>query len=240
MFGDDSIGTTSVDLEDRFFSPEWQSIKNKPIEFRQLYHPSSSISQGVVKCWVEIHPTNLPDDQQPLIYDIKPKPPEEFEVRLVIWDTEDLKMMDAEGTSDAYGRAFFDSKEEVHETDTHYRCSSGKASFNYRLIYHIKHPRKDYNMTLQMYDRDFFKSNDIIGECLMDLKLPIEDSSLSGRPLGLTKTYYNAYLKDTGLKLVYKDENTFWVEIRGKDDKTGKIEVTGKVRIQIDIYPKAL
>ena len=34
IFGDDSIGTTSVDLEDRFFSPEWQSIKNKPIEFR--------------------------------------------------------------------------------------------------------------------------------------------------------------------------------------------------------------
>lgn len=34
LFGDDSIGTTSIDLEDRFFSPEWQSIKNKPIEYR--------------------------------------------------------------------------------------------------------------------------------------------------------------------------------------------------------------
>jgi len=110
LFGDDSIGVTSVDLEDRFFSPEWQSIKNKPIEYRQLYHPSSSISQGVVKCWVEIHPTNLPDDQQPTIYEIKPKPPEEFEVRLVIFDTLDIKAMDSEGTSDVYGRAFFDSR----------------------------------------------------------------------------------------------------------------------------------
>ena len=27
IFGDDSIGITSIDLEDRFFSPEWQSIK---------------------------------------------------------------------------------------------------------------------------------------------------------------------------------------------------------------------
>ena len=44
IFGDDLIGTTSIDLEDRFFSIEWQSIKNKPIEFRQLYHPSSSVS----------------------------------------------------------------------------------------------------------------------------------------------------------------------------------------------------
>ena len=34
IFGDDSIGTTVVDLEDRFFSPEWQSVKNKPIEHR--------------------------------------------------------------------------------------------------------------------------------------------------------------------------------------------------------------
>lgn len=44
IFGDDSIGKTSIDLEDRYFSPEWQSIKNKPIEYRQLYHPSSSVS----------------------------------------------------------------------------------------------------------------------------------------------------------------------------------------------------
>ena len=43
-------------------------------------------------------------------------------MRLVIFDTLDVKCMDAEGTSDVYGRAFFDSKEEVHETDTHYRC----------------------------------------------------------------------------------------------------------------------
>lgn len=34
LFGDDLIGETSIDLEDRFFSPDWQAIKNKPIEFR--------------------------------------------------------------------------------------------------------------------------------------------------------------------------------------------------------------
>jgi len=34
IFGDDAIGTTSVDLEDRFFSVEWQSIKQKPVEYR--------------------------------------------------------------------------------------------------------------------------------------------------------------------------------------------------------------
>eukprot|EP00351_Strombidinopsis_sp_SopsisLIS2011_P000679 CAMPEP_0116875582 /NCGR_PEP_ID=MMETSP0463-20121206/7592_1 /TAXON_ID=181622 /ORGANISM="Strombidinopsis sp, Strain SopsisLIS2011" /LENGTH=103 /DNA_ID=CAMNT_0004521467 /DNA_START=3631 /DNA_END=3942 /DNA_ORIENTATION=- len=34
LFGDDLIGKTSVDLDDRFFSPDWQCIEEKPIEYR--------------------------------------------------------------------------------------------------------------------------------------------------------------------------------------------------------------
>ena len=44
IFGDDAIGSTSIDLEDRFFSVDWQSLKNKPIEYRDIYHPSSACS----------------------------------------------------------------------------------------------------------------------------------------------------------------------------------------------------
>lgn len=57
MFGDELIGESVLDLEDRFFSIEWNALRNKPIEHRSLYYPSSSMSQGVVRCWVEIHPT---------------------------------------------------------------------------------------------------------------------------------------------------------------------------------------
>lgn len=80
--------------------------------------------------------------------------------------------MDDEGTSDAFIRIFFDTKEGAKETDTHYRCQNGKASFNYRMIFDIQHPRKknDYSLNIQAYDRDFFKSNDIIGENKVDLK----------------------------------------------------------------------
>ena len=42
LFGDDLIGKTVIDLDDRFFSPEWRAISNKPIEYRELYHPSSN------------------------------------------------------------------------------------------------------------------------------------------------------------------------------------------------------
>jgi len=93
------------------------------------------------------------------IYNISPKPCEDFEVRVVVFDTENVIAMDDEGTSDVYCRAFFDSKEETKETDTHFRCSNGKASWNYRMLFNIKHPRKAYSLSLQLYDRDFFKSN---------------------------------------------------------------------------------
>jgi hypothetical protein len=46
LFGDDLIGSTSVDLEDRYFLPEWRALQNKPVEYRQIYHPSSACSQG--------------------------------------------------------------------------------------------------------------------------------------------------------------------------------------------------
>ena len=34
LFGDELIGKTSIDLDDRFFCSEWQSIQDKPIEYR--------------------------------------------------------------------------------------------------------------------------------------------------------------------------------------------------------------
>jgi hypothetical protein len=75
----------------------------------------------VVKLWVEINPAFLPSSEV-TIWNITPKPPEEFEIRLVVWDTEDVINMDIEGTSDVYCKAFFDSKTDAKETDTHYRC----------------------------------------------------------------------------------------------------------------------
>jgi Ca2+-dependent lipid-binding protein len=93
---------------------------------------------------------------------------------VVIWDTKDVINADIEGTSDVFIRAFFDPKN-AKETDTHYRCTTGAASFNYRLLYTINAPMDNYNFVVQCWDRDFFASNDLIGECNLDLKPLIED-----------------------------------------------------------------
>lgn len=34
LFSDDLIGTTNVDLEDRYFLPEWRALQEVPIEYR--------------------------------------------------------------------------------------------------------------------------------------------------------------------------------------------------------------
>lgn len=147
IFGDELVGTTSIDVEDRYFSVEWNSLADKPIEYRQLYHPSSSMSQGVVKCWLEIIPTTI-DPEYIKVWDIAPKDPYEIEIRICVLNCRDIVMMDAEGTSDVFFKGFFDQREETQETDTHFRNQDGKPDFQYRLVYRIAYPRKGYKFTL--------------------------------------------------------------------------------------------
>jgi len=54
LFGDDLIGETTVDLEDRYFSSDFKSLMNKPIEHRKLSHYSTELSQGTVVMWTEL------------------------------------------------------------------------------------------------------------------------------------------------------------------------------------------
>jgi len=112
IFGDDLIGTTNIDLEDRYFNMQWQSLADKPIEYRQLYYSSSSLSQGVVKCWVEINSASLKPEEVKE-WDITEKPAEEFEVRVCVFNGTDVELMDIEGTSDVFFKGFFDQSEEL-------------------------------------------------------------------------------------------------------------------------------
>ena len=34
LFGDDLIGKTFIEMDDRFYNPNWQQLQDKPIEFR--------------------------------------------------------------------------------------------------------------------------------------------------------------------------------------------------------------
>lgn len=93
----DFIGATSIDLENRWYNSEWRDMELKPVEMRTLHTPTSAMSQGKVELWVEMM---TPEEaRQVPMFDIKPPPPEEFELRVIVWKTEDVPMKTKDGES---------------------------------------------------------------------------------------------------------------------------------------------
>ena len=96
--------------------------------------------------WVEIEEFgNAHSVEKPL--NITPEPVREFEGRFIVWKTEDIEMMDWEGTSDVFCKVFLDPDDD-QSTDTHWRCQNGKASFNWRIKMKIKSKQDSYKLTL--------------------------------------------------------------------------------------------
>lgn len=113
---DDLIGTTTIDLEDRYFSPEWRALSHEvsggigssgppqrcwPIETRTLRDNGSFKSRGKVQCWVDVLPKAEARAHTPI--DIAMAPPEEFELRVILYRTRKVPIMDpSSGSNDAY------------------------------------------------------------------------------------------------------------------------------------------
>lgn len=118
-------------------------------------------------------------------------------MRLSVYDTENVPNMDVEGASDVYISAFL-KKDQYQETDTHYRCFDGKAEFNYRLLFDFELPRGSHVdefdddarivLHIQLYDRDFFSSNDYICEYEIDLTDIADLVRLSNRGITISRS----------------------------------------------------
>lgn len=96
--------------------------------------------------WCEVNPSTSKKSSLEAI-DITPEPKSEYEIRLVIWKTKDIEAMDWEGTSDIFVRAFLDPDDD-HITDTHWRCTTGKGSFNWRLKIPAKSHEEEYILSI--------------------------------------------------------------------------------------------
>lgn len=105
-----------------------------------------------------------------------------------------------EGTSDVFVKAWINEKDKK-ETDTHWRCTNGEASFNYRMIFDFQSPnydrsdRESYKLKIQIFDRDVFKSNDFICQFELDLYLLVLDCRATQKLIHLNKKYYESYFK---------------------------------------------
>jgi hypothetical protein len=237
LFSDDLIGETSIDIEDRYFDNRWQALENKPIEVRQLYHPDYERSQGEVSLWIEMFDQNEENKLEP--WNIEPEPKNTLEMRLIVYETEDMENLDIEDTSDIYVMAYVDA-DKKYQTDVHYRCSTGQGSFNWRMVMPIEFPRKKFDLTLHAYDCDILSRDDFICGGRLNLAQILNDVNVLDLPLKLSSDYYENLPQEkkvlSNIEFAGEDEDPdgvkFWVQLE-KNGKKG-----GRVLCSLEVVPQ--
>lgn len=173
LLEDPIIGETTIDLENRFFSKKWRKLPYIPIETREIFSPICSIPTGQIRLFVEIISVN---DKLSLqrIWDLKPKPPQEFEIRCVVWEIEGCPSSDWTDTSDYFVTGTVGDV--LQKTDTHWQAQKGNGSFNWRLIFPITFPAKDNTITFQVFDSDIIGGDDYISAVTMDFSQQAQEA----------------------------------------------------------------
>ncbi|XP_040588599.1 fer-1-like protein 4 [Mesocricetus auratus] len=166
------------------------------VETRPLYHPRSpGLLQGSLHMWVDIFPSDVP---APPPVDIKPRQPISYELRVVIWNTEDVVLDDVnpltgEMSSDIYVKSWVKGLEhDKQETDVHFNSLTGEGNFNWRFVFRFDYLpterevsvrrkpgpfaleeaefRQPAVLVLQVWDYDRISANDFLGS--LELQLP--------------------------------------------------------------------
>ncbi|CAG2103855.1 unnamed protein product, partial [Medioppia subpectinata] len=165
------------------------------IETRSVYHPDKpGIEQGKVEMWVDMFAKDGP--APPPAIDISPRKPKSYELRVIIWNTEDVLLEDdafftGEKMSDIYVKGWLKGPEDMQCTDIHYRSLTGEGNFNWRFVFPFEYlPAEDKivisrketvfswdeteckipaRLFLQVWDADHFSADDFLGAITLDL-----------------------------------------------------------------------
>ncbi|XP_061697140.1 fer-1-like protein 6 [Syngnathoides biaculeatus] len=110
------------------------------IETRTLFHKARpGMEQGQVQMWVDMFPMDLPHPGPAV--DISPRKPKGYELRVIIWNTEDVILEDSnfltgQKSSDIYIKGWLKGLEDDRqETDVHYNSLTGEGNFNWRFVF---------------------------------------------------------------------------------------------------------
>ncbi|XP_047192999.1 fer-1-like protein 6 isoform X1 [Scophthalmus maximus] len=110
------------------------------IETRTLFNKARpGMDQGQVQMWIDMFPMDLPHPGHPV--DISPRKPKGYELRIIIWDTEDVILEDSnfltgQQSSDIYVKGWLKGLEDDRqETDVHHNSLTGEGNFNWRFVF---------------------------------------------------------------------------------------------------------
>ncbi|KAF8820087.1 ferlin family protein [Cardiosporidium cionae] len=169
---DECIGTTYIDMEDRFFNAKIQQLileDSMPIELRSLKHEGGTISHGTLRGWYELMTEYFAQQHPP--HTLSTSEPDDFEIRIVIWRIKAVPLDDNSQIS-IFVRGIFQDDEGqdiIRETDTHYNSKDGTGIFNWRFIFPVKIPSRNSILKLQIWNYALLSFNEPIGEANFDL-----------------------------------------------------------------------
>ena len=167
---DELIGSTTIDIESRFFDRTWRAYSEHPIETRLLYHPTTSFARGSAKLWLDIFPICK---EKPRIWDIDPRPACNLELRVIVWSVYDVTSEDFGGFSDLYVQTSLPSFDMTSKTDIHFAAKKGFGSFNWRNKFSITVDEyskpEHFRIDFKIFDKDLLSSDDFNSNVTVDI-----------------------------------------------------------------------
>ncbi|KAJ1193975.1 hypothetical protein NDU88_003270 [Pleurodeles waltl] len=223
------------------------------IETRPLFHRDRpGMEQGRVQMWIDMFPTDMPLPGPPV--DISPRKPKGYELRIIIWNTEDVVLEDeniftGQKSSDIYVKGWLKGLEDdSQETDVHYNSLTGEGNFNWRFVFPFFYMPAEKQMVvskrenifslekterkipavlvLQVWDFERLSSDDFLGSI---------ELNLNGFPRGAK----SAKSCDISMTTGVKEENKISIfqqkRIRGWWPFVKSGELTGKVEAEFHL-----
>ncbi len=141
------------------------------VETRALFNPDKpGIEQGKLELWVDMFPMDMPLPGLPV--DVSPRKPSSFELRVIIWNTDEVVLEDdafftGDKMSDIYVKGWLKGPDDAQATDVHYRSLTGEGNFNWRFIFPFEYLAAEEKVVISKKESMFSwdETTSKVGQC---------------------------------------------------------------------------